>query len=65
MANIQLYGIRNGHEMSTTAVASYVRNEMANFLRSRVCSSFFFFCHISIIIFFFFTFKLTKKFQFI
>lgn len=37
LANIQLYGMRNGYEMSSTAVASYVRTELANALRSRVC----------------------------
>ena len=35
LANIQLYGMRNGYEMSSTAVASYVRTELANALRSR------------------------------
>ncbi|VVT54723.1 uncharacterized protein SAPINGB_P004219 [Magnusiomyces paraingens] len=35
LANISLYGMRNGYEMSSTAIASYLRNEMANSLRSR------------------------------
>jgi 20S proteasome subunit beta 4 len=36
-ANIQLYGIRNGFEMSSNAVASFARNTLAESLRSRVC----------------------------
>lgn len=35
-ANVQLYGMRHGTEMSSTAVASFTRNELASALRSRV-----------------------------
>lgn len=34
-ANIKLYGIRHGIEMSSNAVASFARNELAGALRSR------------------------------
>jgi 20S proteasome subunit beta 4 len=34
--NIKLYSIRNGHELSPTAVAHFVRREMADSLRTRV-----------------------------
>lgn len=36
-ANIQLYGIRNGFELTHNAVASFTRNTLAESLRSRVC----------------------------
>lgn len=35
LANIQLYGVRNGTEMSPTAVSSFTRNQLAQALRSR------------------------------
>jgi 20S proteasome subunit beta 4 len=36
-ANIRLYGTRHGFEMSSKAVSSFARNELASALRSRVC----------------------------
>jgi 20S proteasome subunit beta 4 len=34
--NIQLYSIRNGHDLKPAAVAHFVRREMADALRTRV-----------------------------
>ncbi len=37
--NIQLYKMRNGYELSPKAAASYTRRNLAEYLRSRVCTS--------------------------
>ena len=37
--NIQLYKMRNGYELSPNAAASFTRRNLADSLRSRVCTT--------------------------